>query len=109
MIQSDTFPKKFRIKGNKIVFVDTNNVKEIIKKDENIETKLYEYDEFVLKLEPRKNMKQYIEPNYNKLLQYAKDNPYVEEVKQTQEEKIIEQELIIEDLVQLLIDKGVVH
>ena|SRR6056297_2346214 len=109
MIQSDTFPKKFRIKGNKIVFVDTNNVKEIIKKDENIETKLYEYDEFVLKLEPRKNMKQYIESNYNKLLQYAKDNPYVEEVKQTQEEKIIEQELIIEDLVQLLIDKGVVY
>jgi len=109
MIQSDTFPKKFRIKGNKIVFVDTNNVKEIIKQDENIETKLYEYDEFVLKLEPRKNMKQYIESNYNKLLQYAKDNPYVEEVKQTQEEKIIEQELIIEDLVQLLIDKGVVY
>lgn len=88
MIQSDTFPKRFRIKKDKIVFVDTSLVKQIVKKDEETEIILYEYDEYAIRLNPRKNMAEYVEANYDKLLKYAKENPYIEEVKLTDKEKI---------------------
>lgn len=88
MIQSDTFPKKFKIKKDKIVFVDIELVKQIVKMDDEKEAILYEYDEYMIKLEPRKNMVEYIEANYDKLLKYAKANPYIEKIKMTDEEKI---------------------
>jgi hypothetical protein len=109
IIQSDTKPKRYRIKKDIIILVDENEILNIEKDFDGKLVSLYEYPEYPLKLKSRDNMEKYIENNYEKLLKYAKENPYKEKIILTPEQKIQEQELIIEDLTQLLIDKGVIY
>lgn len=88
IVQSDTKPKRYRIKKDIIILVDESEILNVEKNFDGKTVSLYEYPEYPLKLKSRDNMSKYIEDNYKKLLKYAKENPYKERVTLTPEQKI---------------------
>ena len=90
---SDTFPNKIRISGNKVYLVEIENVITHEKIDEyDNDSIIYEYTEHVVAMQPRDNLLAYVESNFKKLLNYAKNNPYIEKVPLSTEEYILKLE-----------------
>ena len=87
-----------------VEFFDIESIEEKETEDSNIH---YEYDYYTLKIKDRPYLNENLKSNYQAWIQKAIDEESVSP-KQSLQDKVVEQENIINDLVQLLIDKEVI-
>jgi len=90
-----------------MVTVEFFNTKSITEKETEEGNIHYEYDYYTLKIKDRPYLEENLKANYQAWIQKAIDEESVSPP-QSLQDKVIEQENIISDLVQLLIDKEVI-
>ena len=87
MVQSNTKPSNYRIKGNKVIFMDNLVEKEVVNEStEEIEI-MYQYDEYELELSNRTDLHTYVESNYDKMFEFVK-NKQIEDLTEYKKNKI---------------------
>ena len=78
-VQSTIKPNPFAIKDDTVIFAE-NIVSVEIKNEGQEDDTLWQYDEYKLKIRPRKNFENYIEDNYAVLIERAKENQFIQEM-----------------------------
>lgn len=111
LIQSTEYPSKFFKHQGRIFINDIANVEQITQNFDGVENVIYSYEHYPLEISDRVDLAQYVESNYNLLLNKAKndfDTKFINDALAPSQEDVDKANRDIETI-NLLIELGVLQ